>query len=132
MPADVKEKCFPSILNGLLDTENERNWRYRDSLAEYVTIYSSPTITSHLSTLLLIVTTPAFIINRQLALLCEQFNCSFIEKHIIQVAIKLGYDRVSQVRESASKLVKCPPFCLSLFSLLSDRSDSTQVQSVST
>uniref|UniRef100_A0A1X7TE80 Uncharacterized protein n=1 Tax=Amphimedon queenslandica TaxID=400682 RepID=A0A1X7TE80_AMPQE len=34
LPSDVRKENFPSILNGILDTENERNWRYRDSLAD--------------------------------------------------------------------------------------------------
>ncbi|XP_019861205.1 PREDICTED: serine/threonine-protein phosphatase 4 regulatory subunit 1-like [Amphimedon queenslandica] len=34
LPSDVRKENFPSILNGILDTENEKNWRYRDSLAE--------------------------------------------------------------------------------------------------
>ena len=34
VPSDVRSECFPYVLNGLLDTENERNWRYRNLLAE--------------------------------------------------------------------------------------------------
>uniref|UniRef100_A0A1X7T9E4 Uncharacterized protein n=1 Tax=Amphimedon queenslandica TaxID=400682 RepID=A0A1X7T9E4_AMPQE len=34
LPSDIRKENFPSILNGILDTENEKNWRYRDSLAE--------------------------------------------------------------------------------------------------
>ena len=38
---DVRRSRFPAILLGLLDTENEKNWRYRDLLAEYASIISS-------------------------------------------------------------------------------------------
>uniref|UniRef100_A0A1X7T641 Uncharacterized protein n=1 Tax=Amphimedon queenslandica TaxID=400682 RepID=A0A1X7T641_AMPQE len=37
LPSDVRKENFPSILNGILDTENEKNWRYRDSLADLTT-----------------------------------------------------------------------------------------------
>lgn len=75
LPIDVRQDCFPYILQGLLDTENERNWRYRDLLSE------------------------------QLILLCDQYDCQFIAEHISPVAVKLAHDRVAQVRETSSRLI---------------------------
>ena len=43
---------------------------------------------------------------RQLILLCDLYDCPFIEEHITPVAIKLGHDRVAQVRDTASRLVQ--------------------------
>ena len=43
---------------------------------------------------------------RQLILLCDQYDCQFIAEHISPVAVKLAHDRVAQVRETSSRLVR--------------------------
>ena len=38
-------------------------------------------------------------------LLSELFDCSFVDQFIVPVAIRLGHDKVAQIRDSASRLV---------------------------
>ena len=40
-------------------------------------------------------------------IVCDLFDCQFVSDHIAPVAIKMAYDRVAHVRDSASKLVSC-------------------------
>ncbi len=38
-------------------------------------------------------------------MLCDQYDCQFVSEYIGPVAIKLAYDRVAHVRDTATRLV---------------------------
>ena len=41
LPSHARSGRLPGVLRGLQDNENEKNWRYRNTLAEYVSLSPS-------------------------------------------------------------------------------------------
>jgi hypothetical protein len=75
LPLSLRHSCLPSILEGLQEVENPKNWRYRHTLVE------------------------------QLVSLCDFYDADYLHSHIYPVARQLTEDKVAEVRHSATQLL---------------------------